>query len=169
MSILRLARAVRRARGERGVEAMTMIIAMPFLLVMILALVDIGMMFKTRLQVEGITADAARAVAFEGGNNNPRLNTTPGTTIADRYEVRMWDAAHNRCALSLCRENVRPSITCSPAVTTRAGEEVQCTTSYQYRGYNQGLLNSPLGMGLGRLIRPFTTQVYSRAETGTTS
>ena len=156
------------SRGERGVEAISMLIVMPFLLVLILGLVDVGFMYATRLRFSGIVSDAARATAFDGGNFNPRTNTT-GLPRDVQFRRNLFN--NGRCVPSRC-EDPRgagggvPLLTCTPQVVARAGDPVTCVGYYPYKPLNGGLLRGPLGMGIGTLLKPFRFEVVGRSETG---
>ena len=160
----RVDRFGRRRRDEFGVEAISMIIVMPFLLVMVLGLIDVGFMVATRLRVTGIVNDAARAASFDGGDFNPRLNTS-GIPRSTQYQ-RALTGPTGQCIPSRCLPGTSPVLVCTPVLAVRAGDPVTCTVDYAYKPLNGGLLNGPLGLGIGSLLKPFKVQVTTRAETG---
>jgi hypothetical protein len=47
-----------------------------------------------------------------------------------------------------------------------AGDLITCTVTYPYRGVNQELMDSPMGLGFGTFLKPFTIKASARAETG---
>jgi hypothetical protein len=168
----------RRRKDERGAEAVAMIFVIPVLIVLVLALVDVGMMFRSRMLVENITRDAARNAAAEGGNFNPRTN----------YSGKAWDDSafqrlyrEGKCTVGNCKEGKVPSVDCtfqstpegSPLpksnVVRKAGDIVTCKTYYPYKAINSELLNGPIGLGMGTLLKEFNVDVSARAETGSQS
>lgn len=163
---------MRRVRNEEsGVETMAMLIVLPVIVVLILALVDVGYMMRTRMVVENAARDAARGAAADGGNYWSRTNHT-GIAWDTRLYRQLY-AGH--CTTSQC--SGAPSVSCtritnasggvySSNVAQHSGDIITCTVYYPYRGFNQGLLNSPFGLGMGKLIRPFTVTASARAETG---
>lgn len=183
LSRLRAIRARVRAR-EDGVEIVAMIIVLPFLIVLILGLVDVGELFATRMQVDNIARDTARRVAADGGDFNPQTNTI-GHSWTQEAQAQL--VRNGRCVLSLCQPGQTPTIDCSyitppggtpptPAhpyggqhgeTVPAAGWTVSCVVTYPYRAINQTLLNEPvIGMGIGTIIKPFTIVESARSETG---
>lgn len=151
-----------------------MLIVIPFLFVLILGLIDIGLMFRTRIIVESMARDAARNAAADGGNFNPRTNTD----IPWDQWARERLVENGSCTQSRCEEGELPTVDCTRVtdtagnVTTRntarfAGDLITCTIDYPYKAVNKGLLDSAFGLGLGSMINPFTISVSARAETGT--
>lgn len=178
MKIVNLGMSRRQRKDERGAEAVAMIFVIPVLIVLVLALVDVGMMFRSRMLVENITRDAARNAAAEGGNFNNRTNTSG----------RAWDAyalerlyRNGKCLVGNCKEGRVPTVDCkfqnapdgtplpSSNVVRKAGDIVTCKTYYPYKPINSELLNGPIGLGMGRLLKEFNVEVSARAETGGTS
>jgi hypothetical protein len=130
-------------------------------------------MFKTRLAVESIARDAVRSAAVDGGNYTLATATEQG---------RPWDAAalaalwqNGKCTQSQCKH--APTVDCQTVTTptgskyrsnqvNRAGDVITCTVVYPYQPLSGGLLNSPIGLGLGGLVdRTFTISVTARADT----
>ncbi len=160
---------------ERGVEIPAMIIVLPVLMVLVLGLIDVGMAVRTRIVVENITRDAVRQAAADGGNFNPRTNQdgVPRDALALRA---LW--GDRGCQPSGCLPGQRPTIDCTlvtPAgggpsyrsnVAQRAGDVITCTTFYPYKAINKALLDGPLGLGIGSMLRVFTVTSSARAETG---
>lgn len=184
---MKLFKSVRRhtRREESGVETVAMIIVIPFLVVLIFALIDVGRMFQTRMSVDNIARDTVRRVAADGGDMNPHTNTLHKSwTVQAQGQLT---TASGKCKLSLCQPGKKPIIDCryvtrpggtppTPSSYTgyersetvpAAGWTVSCVVIYPYRGINQTLLNAPvLGMGMGTLIKPFVIVESARSETG---
>lgn len=170
-------------REESGMETIAMVIVIPFIVVLIFALIDIGRLFQTRMLVDNIARDTVRQVAVDGGDYNPRTNTI-GHSWTKEAQAQL--TKNGNCLHSLCQHGKLPKIDCSfvtapggtpptPAnptgshasVVPKQGYTVSCVVTYPYRAFNQTLLNSPvLGLGMGSLIKPFTIVESARAETG---
>lgn len=155
-----------------------MIFVIPVLVVLVLALIDVGMMFRTRMVVENIARDAVRNAAADGGNLNPRTNTIGGPW--DEYALdRLWDG--HACTVGACKDGDEPSVDCTRLtsasgapmghgnVARKAGVVITCTVHYPYKPINGALLNSPIGLGMGSLLKEFNFEVSARAETGSES
>lgn len=168
----------RRTKAEDGVELAAMLFVLPVLLVLLLALIDIGFMMRTRMLVENVARDGARGVAADGGNCWSRTNpgcTGSGSANAwgNRVRSQLW--SDGSCTLSAC--DGAPTVNCRKIIRTNgstysgnvvnhSGEYVACTINYRYKGINEGLLKSPLGLGTGYLIQDFQIESTARAEVG---
>lgn len=171
----RICSALKRTRkDERGVEAAAMIFVLPVLIILVIGLIDIGWMIKTRMVVQNIAQDAVRAAAADGGNWNPRTNDQG--TAWDQWALnRLWDGSH--CTQSSCDR--RPTVNCAQVtlvgetaprglqMAPRAGDLISCTVVYPYKPINEPLLNSPMGLGIGSMLKDFTITVSYRSEVGT--
>ena len=151
-----------RKPDERGAEIAAMLFVLPVLLVLVIGLIDIGFALRTRMLVENAARDGARGVAADGGNLNPRTNSN-GVAWNNRVRNQLWNGS---CTMSNC--SGAPTVTCTPEVVNRSGDMVSCTIVYSYRGLNADLLNSPMGLGMGSFIKPFTVTSSARAEVGRT-
>jgi len=174
----RLRAILAQHRGdERGVETVAMIIVIPVLFILIMGLLDVGMMLRARMSVENILRDAARQAAADGGNLNPRLNTSGVAWDTWAYKKLVKDG---KCTVSGCDStsfsvNCRTITTAAGVVYTNknvadnAGDVITCTiVRYPYKGLNEPMLNSPLGLGIGGMLKDFTNMSTSaRAEVGT--
>lgn len=171
--------SARKTRDERGAEAVAMMIVIPVLVVLVFALIDVGMMFRARMLVENVYRDAARGAAADGGNMNPRTNTM-GYKAWDVWgHEQLWDGS--KCRVADCKSGEgAPTIDCqtltSPAgveqrgnVAPQAGYLITCSGHYPYKPINGALLNGPLGLGFGGLLKEFEVSVSARAETGANS
>lgn len=169
----------RKTRDERGAETVAMLFVIPVLIVLVLALIDVGMMFRARMLVENVYRDAARGAAADGGNMNPRTNTM-GDVAWDQWGyTRLYDGS--KCRIAACKPDAGPpTIDCqtltSPSnaefrgnVAPQAGWLITCSGHYPYKPINSALLNGPLGLGFGRLLKEFDVEVSARAETGANS
>lgn len=176
MNVLR----TRRNRDEQGMETVAMLFVIPVLIVLVLALIDVGMMFRARMLVENVARDAVRGVAADGGNMNPRTNTMDGKQWDTWAMERFLDEGGN-CEIAPCLDNRKPSIDCTYITppgggeqhgsneVKRAGYTVTCKGHYPYEPINAALLNSPMGLGMGQLLKEFEIEVSARAETGNES
>lgn len=150
-------------REERGAEALAMLIVVPFLVVLVLALIDVGNMMMTRMVVENLARDTARSAAADGGNDNPRTNMLGQPWDVHAFK-QLWKNGH--CVPSACIGGQKPSLTCTPTIAQQAGDLITCTVNYPFKPINGDLLSGPLGLGMGHLLKPFTITVSARAETG---
>lgn len=161
-------------RDERGAEAVAMIFVIPVLVVLVLGLVDVGVMFQNRMAVENVVRDAARNAAADGGNYNKRTNST-GKQWDDVAFRTLYSG--NKCQLGSCQPGKRPTVNCTKITSVsggvynsntvaRAGDVITCRATYPYKPINGPLLNGPLGLGIGTLLKPFTFEVSARSETG---
>lgn len=154
-----------RRRDERAVETAAMLIVLPILIVLVLTLIDVGLSLRTRMLVENAARDGARGVAADGGNYNPRTasNNLPAGGWSDVVMGELWDGTG--CRFSRCSE--RPTVNCTPQVVAQSGDIVSCQVTYFPKAINGGLLNSPLGLGMGALLpETITITAQARAETG---
>lgn len=164
----------RRKRDERGAETVAMLFVIPVMVILVLALIDVGMMFRARMLVESVYRDAARGAASDGGNMFPRTNTSGHPAGWEGWAMdRMWK--ENHCTLSSCHK--APDIDCKTVTSTSgvartsqyaefAGETITCEGHYAYKPINGPLLNGPIGLGMGNLLKEFDVSVSARAETG---
>jgi Flp pilus assembly protein TadG len=67
-------RSLRSHRGDRGVVALELVIALPFLLMLIIGAVVLGNFLRVKTQTSGLARDGARAAAL-------RQTLPTGTTI----------------------------------------------------------------------------------------
>ncbi|MGV8846525.1 hypothetical protein, partial [Tessaracoccus sp.] len=140
---------------------------------LIIGSIEVGFYARTRMLTENIARDAARQVAADGGNYNPRTNTT-GLAV-DAVALRsLKNGSH--CKLSQC--TALPAISCTKVTSAAggvytsntvnyAGETVTCVITYKYKPLAPSLMDGPLGLGIGTILKPFTVEESARAETGT--
>lgn len=158
---------------ERGVEAVAMLIVIPVLCVLIFALLDIGMMVRTRVLVENVARDTVRRAASDGGNYNPRTNPygKAWDTIALGTLYKNGKCTQSRCTSKPtvnCKKVTPPSGASYTSNTVRkSGDLITCTVVYPYKAINTALLNSNMGLGFGKMLGGFTVTMTARAETGT--
>lgn len=181
MNILR----THRRKDEKAAEAVAMIFVIPVLVILVLGLIDVGMMFRARMLVENIARDAVRGAAADGGVYNPRTNTT-GVDWETWAEDRLYK--NHKCTIGQCADGQVPTIDCNghggstdagmetPTgghytgnVVNMAGDTITCVIDYPYKPINGALLNGPLGLGIGTLLKPFHIEVTARSETGDNS
>lgn len=163
----------RNRDDERGVEAVAMLIVIPVLCVLIFALIDIGMMIRTRVAVENVARDTVRRAASDGGNFNPRTNPygKAWDTIALDTLYKSGKCTQSKCTSKPtvnCRRVTPPTGAAYTSNTVRkSGDLLTCTVTYPYKPINGALLNSKMGLGFGKMLGPFTVTMTARAETGT--
>lgn len=167
MKILR-----KRRTDERAVEAVAMIFVIPVMVILVLALIDVGMMFRARMVVENITRDAVRSAAADGGLNNAHTNT-----IGKAWDTWLTDRLikNHKCLVATCDQGQLPSIYCDNidaggnhypgGVAQKTGDLIECEVKYPYKPINGELLNSPIGLGMGTLLKDFDIKIAARAET----
>lgn len=174
-------RLVRR-REERGAETVAMLFVIPVMVILVFALLDVGMMFRNRMLVENVARDAVRGAAADGGVLTTR---TSGTDWEQYARDRLMDSSGN-CRIGQCDAGAHPLVDCSgndrpgtagmisaqtgqwyPGNTVQfAGDTITCIVEYPYKPINGPLLNSPMGLGMGGLLKDFKVSVTARSETG---
>ena len=172
-----------RHRNEQGVEAAAIIFVFPLLFVLVLALIDIGLMFDSRAQVENIARNAVREVAADGGNNNPLTVGTGQPDVDTMYRQQL--VAGGTCLVGHCTNPNQVILDCGYVtpmggipptsdatagqqftIVRTAGEIVTCHLYYPYKPINSALWNSAMGLHMSSLYKPFNYWVSARAETG---
>lgn len=181
----RVVAALRRARGraredERGGDTIFAILfIMPLMMVLTFALVDIGVMFADRFAVTNVLRDAARGVAAYGSDGPLPWAPPPANTISfsEQATRRLWNDETGKCRYGPCQSGERPQVVCGRMdeqgnllgrSALAAGDTVGCRVvgEYPYKSVTGGLLDTPLGLGLGGVVSPFPVWVTARAETG---
>lgn len=153
-----LAKRRAKLRAERGgSDVVVILLTIPLVMFILLSLIDVSLYFQARTTVQNVTRDAAREVAIWGGNNSP-LNPT-GTTVQAQALNRLWDGT--KCRSVSCSR--KPTVSCTPTRTTRAGQEVSCTTRFYYASL---FPRNPI-TGFGAMTnRVIEVTEYARSETG---
>lgn len=155
----------KRRDDESGLsEAATAIIVLPILLVTLFVMLDVGFNMRSRAMLDILVQDTVRGVALDGGDLNPRTNST-GAAWSDRGFQLLQDA----CANGTIRCAGAPDITfnCTPTVAAQVGDIVSCTASFTYDVISP-LSTGDLGLGLqGLYDDPVEVTVQSRSSTGT--
>jgi Flp pilus assembly protein TadG len=171
----RIGSAFQRLRSdERGIEAPAMIIVLPILFVLIIGLVDVGWMIKTRMVVDNIVSTAVKQAAADGGNYNPQTMISGQPSWSDVAMNQLWDGSS--CKQSAC--DARPTVDCTlitrpngtqyrSNVVIDAGDVITCSVNYPYRPISGALLRGPMGLGIGGMLDPFTLTSTARSEIGT--
>lgn len=160
----KLIQRLSKRRNERGsAEVISMIFVMPFLLFLILALIDVSLFMNTKTSVQNVTRDAVRQAASWGGTaSTVRLNPT-GLNTAQLIKNRLYNSSTGKCTYSNCISP--PVVTCTPAKASTAGTDISCTVTYKYKTVVPGsdllgfssLTSGPSG---------FTITEHSITETG---
>ena len=165
-----------RKRDERGAEFAAALFVFPVLFILIIGCIEIGFYVQTRMRVENVLRDAARTVAADGGDNNPRTNRD-GRSISDVATRAMRTGS--RCRLSQCDgtlpvvncENVTRAngVTYHEPIVKFSGETVTCKLDgkYPYKPLAATLMEGPLGLGIGQMLVDFDASESARSETGT--
>lgn len=173
-------RLVRR-REERGAETVAMLFVIPVMVILVFALLDVGMMFRNRMLVENVARDAVRGAAADGGVLTTR---TSGIDWEQYARDRLVDG-NGKCVIGQCDANEPVIVDCSgndrpneagmrtPSgawyqgnQVRLAGDTITCVVEYPYKPINGPLLNSPMGLGMGSLLKDFKVSVTARSETG---
>lgn len=155
-------RKLLKRKDENGsAEIITTLFVMPFLLYLILALVDVSLYMNTRSSVESVTRDGVRQAAMWGGSSGEvRLNPT-GKDVSTLIQNRLFNG--DKCTYSNCI--APPDVTCSPAVVNYSGTEISCTVTYKYKSVVPGL--SLIGFeNITKNPNGFTITEKALSETG---
>lgn len=149
-------RGVGRLKSERGdSELVSLLVVIPLVIWIIFTIIDVSMYMQARTKVQSVVRDGARQVAIYGGNNSS-LNPYD-VTVANQTKTMLYK--NGKCIGVRCAE--QPTLTCTPAVATQAGQQVSCTSTFTYKsiyGFN------PFGFNF--LMRPFEITEYAFSETG---
>lgn len=176
-------RLVRR-REERGAETVAMLFVIPVMVVLVFALLDVGMMFRNRMLVENVARDAVRGAAADGGV----LTTRTSGINWEQYALDRLVDDGGKCRIGQCKAGGHVLVDCNgdersgagmvSAQTGQrytgnlvqyAGDTITCVVEYPYKPINGPLLNGPIGLGMGNLLKEFDVSVTARSETGTDS
>ena len=76
-------RSLRSNDDDRGVVALELVLAMPFILALLVCSVSVAGLFQTKSRVVGAARDGARALALQAGASSPNAdpNSTDGITV----------------------------------------------------------------------------------------
>lgn len=155
-------RKLLKRRDETGsAEIITTLFVMPFLLYLILALIDVSLYMNTRSSVESVTRDGVRQASMWGGTGqNVRLNPT-GKSVDTLIFERLYSG--DKCTYSSCI--APPSVTCGPTQVSNAGTPITCSVTYKYKSVVPGM--SLLGFeGITKNADGFTITEKALSETG---
>lgn len=156
----RLAITPAKRQNERGsAELVSFIFVIPLLAWLIFSLIDISLYMNARSEISNVARDAARQVAIYGGNDNPLLNPYKSGTIAANIKKSLYSGG--KCTASGCKK--APTVKCTPAVTKKPGEMVQCSITYHYKS---ALGGNPIAGFADFLGSSFTVQETARSEAG---
>ena len=147
-----------RSKSENGgSEIITTLMILPLILWLIFSLIDVSVYLTARSSVQNAARDAARQVSVWGGNNS-RLNPL-GVTVATATFNQLYN--NGKCTPGACTRP--PVVSCTPEVTNRPGDSVQCSITYYYRSIYAG---NPITGFASFLNHSFTVVETARAETG---
>lgn len=158
-----------KRKSEDGNETVVVLFWLPILFVLLVGLVDVGVMFGNRAAINDVLRDSARGMAAYGADC-PTPDPIPGNIecFSRQAEQRLY--SDGSCTFGFCTS--RPRVTCSAedgSTTVKyARTVVTCEVDgkYPYRAVSAGLLNSPIGLGLGGLVGPFPASASAVAEVG---
>lgn len=163
----------RLRRDERGSEMAAAIFVLPVLFILLIGIIDVGWMIKTRMVVDNIISTTVKQAGADGGDYNP-VAMRPGEAAWSTQAMRtLWDGGN--CTQSHC--SAAPSVFCDKVTRPNgsvyysqrvvdAGDVITCTVNYPYSPLSGGLLNTPLGLGIGGLLHGFTITESARSEIG---
>lgn len=151
----RLANASKKENGAS--DAISMLILLPILLMLIFSMIDISLYVMARSNVQGIARDGARQVAMWGGESSTLRGKAAKPSANMKNALQHNDGS---CKPSACQKGKPPTVKCTPARTSNAGQEVSCTITYYYQSvvgnfsFFGAITNSP-----------FTVKQYAYSET----
>lgn len=174
----------------------TVLFVIPFMLIITFLMVDLGTMFATRSAVTNVLRDTVRQVSAYGSNCGagecpyapPPANTV---SFSQQGQNRLRSGPNGSCTFGPCFTDQPIVVQCGRAtylsgaagnytnvVITPFGNPVsdpiivgtpigcEVVGEYPYKGVTGGVLNTPLGAGLGGLVGPFPVKVTGTTETG---
>lgn len=182
---IRLSDARARLRGDEtgGDTIWTMLFVVPFMLILVFALIDIGTMFATRYAVTNVVSDTVRAYSAYGGDGPFEFQPEPRMAFSQQATVRLNQGKDGTCTFGPCTKDATPRVQCGRflpdedrilyGVNPRyVGDWIACEvvtngeTKYPYKGVTGGVLDTDLGIGFGGLAGEFPVRVIGRSEAG---
>lgn len=164
-----------RAEEKGASEAAAFIILFPFLALMVFALIEVGVNFAFRGQVDNIVQNVTRGVVQDGGVYWERTSGGAAAVYANG-----WEGWGNAQLQQLCntsnRCNNMPTVTCSVPgnitanpgmykVAPTASTQVTCSTNVAYRTVTPLGSNPVMSLGFNALL----TKDISISASGTTT
>ncbi len=75
--------SLRSNRDDRGVVALELVLALPFIVALLVCSITVAGLFQTKSRVVGAARDGARALALQAGVGTPNAdrNSTDGITV----------------------------------------------------------------------------------------
>ena len=125
--MFRIRKWLTRHTNERG-DVVQTIFMLPIAIFLLFALINLSSYFNVRAQVQDVARQGARLVALYGGANSGAILNHTGQPVSSIVLGQIWNGS--RCTLSYCTQ--APQVTCTPSVTTVAGQLVSCTIKYWY-------------------------------------
>jgi len=152
-------------KNEKGIaDIYAAILILPFLMSLILVLLETGFYIHYRGVTDTILQDTVRGISLEGGDNNLRVNT-----IGTSWTVRGNKLIANLCATGRCtvNSNNTPYITCDSGNTAQSGTFFSCTATVSYRTISPLSKSPAFSMGLSGLFsKPISITISSTVTGG---
>ena len=174
MSLSFMQKVKKLRKNEKGIaDIYAAIIILPFLMSLILVLLETGFYIHYRGLADTILQDTVRGISLEGGSNNIRVNTGDDWIVRGNREIA------SLCSTGRCKAD--PSygsstdkygnpnyITCLGDVSkVNSGISFTCTATVIYRVISPLSKNPAFSMGLsGLFAKPISITITSIATGG---
>lgn len=153
----------RKRNSEKGAsDIIVVLFVAPIMVFLLFGMIDVSTWLQAREHTYNSVRDAARQVAFFGGNDH-RVSLNPNSDyVSNVIRDTKMRGGNNTCAPGLpC---TRPAdLTCTPNVVRTLGQTVSCTGTYHYQSVAGGMT---AWLGFGDLLgQPITVTETYMAET----
>lgn len=129
-------RLFRRAKEDKGAaNTVSFILIMFFVMIMLISIIDVGLYFNVKNDMQAAAENGARNSAIYGGTGGNLRSDRGATQVAAATIV--WNSINHNSETTNTKvkmvEVSQDKISCGPN-TTLAGEPVYCEITYKYNG-----------------------------------
>lgn len=137
-----------RNNEDGAAELYSALIVIPILLILLVAIIDVGGYYLAMGKVADVTKEATRQVSIYGGSDSTLAKTKLGQPVATYLKGLLYNGS---CTQSRCTQ--APVVTCTPTAGVQPGVMVNCSVDYYY----DSILGSAIGTAAGTLDFGLTT------------
>jgi Flp pilus assembly protein TadG len=145
-------------------ELYSALVVIPILLILLVAIIDVGGYYLAMGKVADIAKEGSRQVAIYGGSDSTLAKTKLGQPVSTYLRGLLYNGS---CTQSRCV--TPPTVTCTGTAGIKPGTMVNCTVDYYYDsilGSAIGTAAGTLDFGLSTFLETKKTIIqYSVAET----